>query len=29
MNLTSPQGQIDTFKDGLIPHRGMEIADLK
>jgi hypothetical protein len=29
MNLAGPQGQIDPFEDGLIPHRGMEIADLK
>jgi hypothetical protein len=29
MNLAGTQGQIDPFEDGLIPHRGMEITDLK
>jgi hypothetical protein len=29
MNLAGPQGEIDSFKDGLIPHRGVEILDLK
>jgi len=29
MNLASPQGQIDTFENRLIPNRCMEIMDLK
>jgi hypothetical protein len=29
MNLTGPQGEIDAFKNRLIPHRGVKIADLK
>jgi hypothetical protein len=29
MNLPGPQGQIDAFENRLIPHRGMEITDLK
>jgi hypothetical protein len=29
MNLAGPKGQIDAFEDRLIPHRGMEITDVK
>jgi hypothetical protein len=29
MNLAGPQGEIDAFENRLIPHRGMEIVDLK
>jgi hypothetical protein len=29
MNLASPEGEIDSFENRLIPHRGVEIVDLK
>ena len=29
MNLAGPQGEIDSFENRLIPHRCVEIVDLK